>query len=213
MIFKEGNTWLVINKPSGFHSVADQENLNEPSVEEWLKINRPELQSLPECGLVHRLDQKTSGVLLVAKTPEIYLSFRELMRGRDIQKTYLAIVVGSIKNGEFKLYFSSRYKRSQKITVSTSGSPSTQGQCRWRTLASDKKHSLLEVELIGRGKRHQIRAGLAYQGHPLVGDTLYGGPKSEFFGLHSWKLSWQSIKIECPPPSQWPESLTRKIKN
>lgn len=210
-ILREEDSWLAVAKPAGIHSVA-QRGSDAPSVEAWLRAERPDFAPLPECGLVHRLDRETSGCLLVAKDADTRERLRDAFSGRggEVRKTYLARVEGRLPErvlaGSFTLSFSSRHKGSAKVTVHTRGEPDTIGRCRWRvrsvTSEDGAATTLLEVELLGPGRRHQIRAGLAFEGHPLVGDTLYGareaphGPR-----LHAWRLEVDGTTVECPPPA------------
>ncbi len=194
---------MVINKPELCHSV---EGKNKNSVENWLKENFPALSEIPEFGLVHRLDFETTGCILVAKNKENFDRYRILFRqGETIQKIYWALVSGHPKPQSFSLYFSSRYKSSKKMTVKTKGSPHELGKCRWKTLRSSASECLLEIELLGPGRRHQIRAGLSFLGHPLFGDRLYGGPPwpQEGIGLHSRKIILENQIIEAPTPESW----------
>lgn len=204
-ILFEGPQWFVLEKPCGIHSVRGDDT-EAKSVEDWVRENIKSNQDLPEGGVVHRLDQKTSGCLLVAKNLEAYTALRERMSSNDgnIQKIYLAIVEGNIKPGKFVLYYHSRYKRSQKITVSKIGANEIRGECQWSVRETREHSTLLEVNLIGRGKRHQIRAGFAHLGHPIRGDTLYGGKLwREGFGLHAYKLVIDGQKVTCLPPENW----------
>jgi 23S rRNA pseudouridine1911/1915/1917 synthase len=210
-ILREEASWLVIAKPAGIHSVA-QRGSDAPSVEAWLRCARPELAAIPECGLVHRLDHETSGCLLVAKDLDTHERLRDAFSGRggEVRKTYLARVEGRLPErvmaGSFTLSFASRHKGSAKVTVHTRGEPDTIGRCRWRVRSvagsGAETTTLLEVELLGPGRRHQIRAGLAFEGHPLVGDTLYGAREAPHGPLlHAWRLEVEGAMIECPPPS------------
>lgn len=229
VVLLERERWLVVNKPAGWHSVehADADPpRTEPaserapeigSVEAWLRQRRPELASLSEAGLVHRLDRSTSGCLLVARSERAQARLRDAISepGGEIRKRYLALVDATVPaQGSFALHFSSRHKRSAKVTVSDRGEPRTQGRCRWRSLgtvvqseAATRGVTMLEVELIGPGRRHQIRAGLAHQGSPLVGDALYHGndPLPGLGGpaLHAWRLELEGEVVEAPLPEAW----------
>ena len=209
-ILHEEPSWFVLAKPAGIHSIA-QRGSDAPSVEAWLRAARPELAAVDEAGLVHRLDFETSGCLLVAKDDATRVRLRDAFSGRggDIRKTYLALVEGHFPDrvlaGAFTLSFTSRHKGSAKVTVRDRGEPETIGRCRWRVRRAIGAHTLLEIELLGPGRRHQIRAGLAHEGHPLVGDALYGAsPSAGGTCLHAWRLEWAGRTTEAPPPG-WAE--------
>lgn len=199
MILKETKDWLVLNKPSGLHSLRSKTS-REKSLEDWIIEFFPNQRDLPDSGIVHRLDELTSGCLLVAKNRKAYDELRELMKSSEMKKTYFAVVEGKCPGGDFEFYFSSRYKRSAKVTVKRSGKLGEYGHCKWVPRAFGKGFTLLEVSLLGPGKRHQIRAGLARLGHPICGDLLYGGSVwTDGFGLHAYRLQWHRNLIETPP--------------
>jgi len=205
-ILREEPSWLVLAKPAGMHTVEQNGNEGAPSVESWLRAARPELAGLDECGLVHRLDFDTSGCLIVAKAEGTRERLRDAFSGRggDIRKIYLARVEGRFADrvmaGAFTLSFTSRHKGSSKVSVHTRGEPETIGRCRWRVLSVLDETTLVEVELLGPGRRHQIRAGFAYEGHPLVGDALYGSRAEGPIRLHAARVEVDGVTVECPPP-------------
>ena len=210
----------MIDKPVGWHCVEAADSDGAPSVEDWLRARDPAVQELKDAGLVHRLDRSTSGCLMVARDAETVSDLREALSVCDspwaARKTYLALAAKSMpKAGEFDLHFAGRHKRSAKVTVKAFGTPGDRGRCTWRVVraavdtampATPRAFDLVEIELIGPGRRHQIRAGLAWLGHPLAGDQLYGGAQlgDEFNGgcaaLHAWRLRVRSITVEAPPP-------------
>ncbi len=201
-LIHETEGWMVLDKPAGMHTVARPGDTSN-SVQGWLRANRPELGGIDESGLVHRLDQGTSGCLLVARTPDEHRRLRGRMREESIRKHYLALVDGPIDSeGRFNLYFTSRYKRSKKVTTRVTGAQRDLGRCAWWTRERDGDRRLLEIELLGGGRRHQVRAGLAHIGAPLLGDTLYGG--SEWTeprpALHASLLRFDGEQIESAPP-------------
>jgi 23S rRNA pseudouridine1911/1915/1917 synthase len=205
-ILREEPSWLVLAKPAGMHTVEQNGNEGAPSVESWLRAARPELAGLEECGLVHRLDFDTSGCLIVAKAEGTRERLRDAFSGRggDIRKIYLARVEGRFADrvmaGAFTLSFTSRHKGSSKVSVHARGEPETIGRCRWRVLSVLDETTLVEVELLGPGRRHQIRAGFAYEGHPLVGDALYGSRADGPIRLHAARVEVDGVTVECPPP-------------
>lgn len=205
-ILHEGPSWFVVAKPAGVHSVAQRAD-ESATVESWLRAERPGQAELEECGLVHRLDFDTSGCLIVAKDAATRARLRDAFSGRggDIRKIYLARLEGLLADrvmaGAFTLSFASRHKGSAKVSVHTRGEPETIGRCRWRVRSVRDETTLVEVELLGPGRRHQIRAGFAYEGHPLVGDALYGAESTAQLCLHAWRVEVDGVAVECAVPA------------
>ncbi len=189
------------------HTLHSSTNASAASLEGWIKSEIPDQKKLEEAGLLHRLDFETSGLILAARNSVAIKAAEEALGdSQTMQKFYLAVIDGvpSLSSGGFSLHFESRYRRSKKASVSTTGAPKTRGECRWKILERWGKRTLLQVELIGPGKRHQIRAGLAHSRWPISGDSLYGGKDwSGGFGLHSWRIHWGNLTATCPPPERW----------
>ncbi|MCH2161965.1 MAG: RNA pseudouridine synthase [Phycisphaerales bacterium] len=189
---------FVLDKPAGWHTVAGR---GEPAVESWLVGIEPEQIHIPEAGLVHRLDQGTSGCLLVADDLQSSERLQEGMRNGGIHKRYVALTRGRMhRDGGFQRYFTSRYKRSKKVTVSETGIKKEMGVCNWTVLGTTHNRTLLDIKLEGPGRRHQIRAGLASLGFPIVGDTLYGGEEAPRLMLHASRLSSPDFIANVPAP-------------
>ncbi|MBM4113396.1 MAG: RNA pseudouridine synthase [Phycisphaerae bacterium] len=236
-ILRETSEWLVVDKPAGWHSVALPSTNDDPSsasrgdsssapdsgatVEAWLRRRKPELAALHEAGLVHRLDRETSGCLLAAKHEGARAALRDAMSREDraIRKVYLAVTApGAPDAGSFTLHFHGRHKRSSKVTVSERGEAQERGRCRWSRISRGEPGDLLEVELIGPGRRHQIRAGFAHLGFPLAGDALYGGgpplPGLAGAALHAWMLEIDGGRVVSPAPAPWSqvhEAIRRRL--
>ncbi len=128
---------------------------------------------------VHRLDKDTSGVFLIAKNEKALDFFQKQFKERKLEKKYLALVVGNLKNQEGKienfLGRSAKDKRKQKVYLPHD--PQAQGkrwtETRYKVLQRFKNYDLIEVEPRS-GRKHQIRAHFVYLGHPIAGDKLYG---------------------------------------
>lgn len=194
--------WIVIDKPAGLHSVASARGDGGRSVEETLRSASEVLRDLEQGGLVHRLDRETSGAMLVATSMAARGRLRDAISDGSIGKVYLAAISSSTSlpaSGTFRLRFSSRYRRSAKVSVREDGE-GQEGVCRWRTLERGDVQRLLEIELVGPGRRHQIRAGFAHLGAPLRGDPLYGGDAAARLALHATRLVVDGMAIESPRP-------------
>lgn len=211
-ILHQSNDFWVVNKPAHWHTVENKSTDGAPVLQTWLMTHHPlpaDVQ-LPEAGIVQRLDFTTSGCVLVARTAQSYERLKGLVSQESggIAKRYLALVVpGLSRYGDFELNFFSRYKGSQKVTVREGSSKGALGRCRWKVLErakADWNAEKVEIWLEGPGQRHQIRAGLAYLGHPLIGDTLYGGPADPRLtgaALHAWSVKVDGIEVVAPPPA------------
>lgn len=127
-------------------------------------------------GIVHRLDKDTSGVMVVARTPEALSALSAQFKARVVQKKYAALVAGVIKkgSGSIEAPIGRHVKERKKISVHTA-SP-REAITLWRVRERFKDATLLEVE-IKTGRTHQIRVHMAHAGHPVLGDRTYGGAK------------------------------------
>ncbi len=163
-------------------------------------------------GIVHRLDRHTSGVLLVAKNDAAHQRLAEQFASRRVEKTYLALVHGSIKqdHGRIEKPITRDPRQRTRMTARLS-----RGRAAWTEYRSVRRFpgfTFLEVR-IGTGRTHQIRVHLASIGHPVVGDRLYGAPAKvagqpalpRFF-LHAHRIRFQQpstgqpVTIESPLP-------------
>src|SRR5262249_35897855 len=127
-------------------------------------------------GIVHRLDRGTSGALVVARNDAAHRALAAQFRARTVQKTYIALLHGRIKNdsGIITLPITRDPKRRTRMTARLrSGRPASTG---WRVLLRLENFTLVAADLH-TGRTHQIRAHFAAIGHPLAGDTLYGAPQ------------------------------------
>lgn len=143
-------------------------------------------------GIVHRLDKETSGVILIARHDAAHRALASQFASREVKKTYLALVHGAIAlQGKIDKPIGRDPVRRVRMTAKVaSGRPA---MTRWLRLEQIGKFAYLEVE-IGTGRTHQIRVHLASIGHPIVGDTLYGAPRSPLgrFFLHAHRIEFQS---------------------
>ncbi len=165
-IIFENKDFTIVYKPHGLN--ADQDKQGNPSLESWLKDYYKKY-----IYLIHRLDRPVSGLLLVTKKKSVLQFMQE--NWKHFQKKYWALVEGEIQPNQMELKHY-HFKDFMNFKALISSEPKEGYQLcslQYQIIKENQKNSLLEIELI-TGKYHQIRAQLAYIGHPIVGDTFYG---------------------------------------
>ena len=180
---------LVLNKPAGLLSVPGR----GPDKQDCLSAR---VQAVyPDAQIVHRLDQATSGLLLMARGPQYQRQLSAAFAGRNVEKTYLAQVAGDCRHAAtwqlIDLPIGQHWPdRPRRHIASNGGQPS---QTRWRCLHFDARQqaSLLELQPL-TGRTHQLRLHLQAIGHPIWGDALYApeavARASPRLLLHAWRL-------------------------
>ena len=146
-------------------------------------------------ALCNRIDRNTGGIVIAAKTAEALRVLNQKIKDREMDKRYLAIIEGTMKQpkGSLKGYLF-KDARKNKVFVTDKPQPGAKTcQTNYITLAKKDGLSLVECELI-TGRTHQIRAQFAHAGHPLLGDGKYGKLDKRFDrtyqALYSYKLSF-----------------------
>lgn len=127
-------------------------------------------------GIVHRLDKETSGVMVVAKNDAAHRSLAEQIKAHTIQRHYLAVVHGVIKEkqGSIEAPIGRSKTDRKKMAVIAEGRPATS---QYQVLERFADYTLLKVKLL-TGRTHQIRVHMQYLKHPVVGDQLYTSRKA-----------------------------------
>ncbi len=212
-IIYQDNDFLVFNKPAGMISNRSQTTTGLETVQDWvdkhLKITLPkadEIDSIKDeeeqsrardfinrCGLVHRLDKETSGLLLIAKNFQAFKNLQLQFKERQVEKKYLALVHGETPlKGTVEAAITRNPFNRQKFGVFLSGKEAKTEYLRLELFKPSfkingkdlGKFSLLELS-PKTGRTHQIRVHLKFLGFPLVADEKYAGRKT--FRLdHSW---------------------------
>ncbi len=172
-------------------------------------------------GIVHRLDKDTSGLMVVAKNDQAHLRLTTMFKGREVEKWYLALVHGvpEPRSGKINAPIGRHPVHRKKMMAGAPRGRSAETFYRVREVF--RRAALLEVRPY-TGRTHQIRVHLAYIGHPIVGDPLYGGrrpqgPKAERQMLHAWRLAFEHpvtgarLSFEAPPPPDF-EKLLKELR-
>ena len=216
----ENDDLIVIDKPANLlvHpteiSKSKFQISKQSTLIDILKIRYPEAQ------LVHRLDQDTSGVMVVAKNQKAYEFLKEQFLNRTIKKKYLALVYGILKDkkGIIVKSISKSRKRGGSQTTAPIGK-NREAVTRYEVIQEFTDYSLLEVS-PETGRTHQIRVHLASIGHPIVGDDKYKFKRQKNIeGLNRQFLHAKYLKLSLLDGeikefySELPEELSKILKN
>ncbi len=199
IIYQDKNL-LVIDKPAGIS--ADRELMSD-LVKEFPGLKK--VGSFPRYGLIHRLDKDTSGIILIAKNNQALSFFQKQFKQRKVEKKYLALVAGNIKEkqGVIKTLIG-RDRNGIKQRAYLSAGPGAKktgprlAETVWKKIKQYKGYTLVEA-MPKTGRKHQIRVHFAHIGFPIVGDKLYSFknqscPKE----LTRQFLHANELKIELP---------------
>ena len=214
-VLAEGPGWLVVDKPAGMpvHPLREEER---GTVLGFVAGRHPEVVGVGEgalrSGVVHRLDAPTSGCLAFAYEEPAWQSLRTAFRRHRMEKTYRAIVLGSLAGGgTLELGMVVAQHRPARVRVAAEGRRVVLG---WTALEALRGATLVEVRPV-TGFLHQIRAAFAHLGHPLAGDARYGAAEAgDASGaaramLHASRLAGAGILAEAPDPEDFRETLAR----
>lgn len=171
-------------------------------------------------GIVHRIDKDTSGLLIIAKNDRAHLALSEQLKDHTLSRVYEAVAVGNL--------------REDNGTVDAPIGRSTRDRKRMAVVA-DGRRAVTHYEVLARypgythircrletGRTHQIRVHLAYLGHPLAGDPVYGGKSDPYHlggqCLHARELTFvhpstgETVHLTCPLPDWFSDFLARLEK-
>ncbi len=205
-IVYEDSDLLAVNKPAGLIVHPGAGTSGTTTLVEALLATRalPESDDPARPGVVHRIDKETTGILAVATSALGLESLKRQFALRTVEKSYLAWVAGAFDEteGRIEMPVGRDPHAPRRMAVRSDG---RSAETEFRVLAHRHGRTLLLVR-PHTGRTHQIRVHLKYIGHPVVGDTLYGGPPAPRLLLHAWKLTvihprtGAPLTFEAPPP-------------
>lgn len=222
-VLYEDDYMLVINKPAGMVVHPAIGNMSGTVVNALLG-RYPDMQETMSTagqrpGIVHRLDKDTSGILLIAKTPQAQFKLSKFFAERKVSKTYLAIVLGIPQNPSGKIVtLIGRHPvdRKKMAVVTRNGKEAVTLYDKVKCGSIDSiPLSMLSVNIL-TGRTHQIRVHMSSMGHPILGDKTYGGARLIHVArqmLHAWKLkiphpiSGELMEFEAPLPEDFSDLL------
>ncbi len=228
-VIYEDDDIIVVDKPAGL-VVHPAPGHNSGTLVNALLNHCPALAGIggvARPGIVHRLDQDTSGVMIAAKTQRAMdVLAKEFASHANMEKTYLAVVHGTPIPNEGRienLIGRSPFDRKKMAIVERNGKRAV---TRWKLLAHDAKTGLSLVRCdIETGRTHQIRVHMASLGTPIAGDAVYGRPRLDKQLdepparqlLHAWRLSLkhpvtrEQMTFTAPPPDDFGDFTSQAL--
>jgi 23S rRNA pseudouridine1911/1915/1917 synthase len=216
-IYYEDDDILVVNKPSGMVVHPGNGNYSHTLVNA-LKGYTDELSDEAgdiRCGIVHRIDKDTSGILLIAKTNESHRILSDCFKNKTIKRRYIALVYGIIDANNGKIDAPIGRSKTDRKKMCVTDENSKKAITNFKVLERYSNSTLLELSLE-TGRTHQIRVHLEYIGHPVVNDPVYGHKKlindygqmlhAAYLGFyHPIKHKW--LEFNAPIPKEFNEIL------
>ncbi|HZS00224.1 MAG TPA: RluA family pseudouridine synthase [Chloroflexota bacterium] len=215
----EDAAMIVVNKPAGLvvHPAPGHEEgtLVNALLAHYPELRDPTGQLRP--GIVHRLDKDTSGLLMVGRTLEAVGALQRQMQADETVKRYYLLVLGDVREGEglIDAPIGRDPRNRQRMAVRAGGRPA---QTRFRVVERFGSYTLVDA-LLCTGRTHQLRVHMAYIGHPVAADKVYGsgrrppGLNRQF--VHAYHLEVRSpatgerLVLEAPLPADLAEPLER----
>jgi 23S rRNA pseudouridine1911/1915/1917 synthase len=210
-ILFEDNHLIVLNKRAS--DIVQGDKTGDTPLPDFIKVYLKEKYNKPGnvfCGVVHRLDRPTTGVVVFARTSKALERLNQQFREKETQKTYWALVEKAPTHSEGKLvHFLKKNEAQNKsyvVDVKTVGAK--EAILHYKHIQSSERYHLLEI-VLETGRHHQIRAQLAAIGCIIKGDVKYGAKRSNednSICLHARKLIFQhptqkhTIEIIAPLP-------------
>ncbi len=193
-IVYEDNSLLVVNKPKGMVVHPAAGNPDGTLVNALLfhcKDSLSGINGVMRPGIVHRIDKNTSGLLVVAKNDLAHVALAEQISSHSFERQYRAIINGHLKEeiGTVNAPIGRHPADRKKMATVIGGRNAV---THYSVISRLEKHDYIKLQLE-TGRTHQIRVHMASLGHPILGDTVYGGGKTKFEISHTELLNGQCL--------------------
>ena len=222
-ILYEDDDLLVVNKESGMVVHPAAGNFRHTLVNALLYKFDLDGMDKERPGIVHRIDKDTSGVMVVAKNEKTLELLSEMIKKKDVERIYVALVDGIIMHdtGDIDAPIGRDPNNRQKMMVTDVNSKDAFTHFRVLKRFKNDNKTLIECKL-STGRTHQIRVHMAYIGYPIYNDPVYGkSKKTTDFGqfLHSKTIRFihpitkKEVKCEAPLPKEFQDYLDTLDRN
>jgi 23S rRNA pseudouridine1911/1915/1917 synthase len=220
-ILFEDDDLIVINKPAGI-SVHPGAGRKGGTLVNALLSHCKDLSGIggkERPGIVHRLDKETSGCLVVAKNDFAHIELSRQFASRTVDKIYLALVAGKLRRGSGSIVASITRHRVHRKKMAIAREGGRTARTDFKVVRTGHDASLVECRLHS-GRTHQIRVHFQHLGHPILGDSVYGGRRAGHFSrqmLHAWKLGFdhprtkKRMEFEAPAPEDFAKAISEVI--
>ncbi|MDE6578934.1 MAG: RluA family pseudouridine synthase [Ruminiclostridium sp.] len=217
-IVYEDNDLLVVNKPKGMVVHPAPGHYSGTLVNALMYYCKDSLSGINGVirpGIVHRIDKDTSGLLIVAKNDTAHNGLAEQIKVHSFTRKYEAVVIGGVKeNGTVNASIARHKTDRKKMAVSPEG---REAVTHYEVIENYSKYSHLRL-ILETGRTHQIRVHLAYIGHPVAGDPVYGDGKPKWLNgqcLHAREIGFVHpiTKDELCFTSPLPDYFEKMLKN
>lgn len=223
-IMYEDSDLLVVNKPRGMVVHPAPGNYDSTLVNALLwhcRGNLSGINGVIRPGIVHRIDKDTSGLLLVAKNDNSHISLSGQIAAHSLDREYRAVIHGHLKEHEGVVDAPIGRNQNDRKKMCVTNQNSKNAVTHYRVLEEYKDYSFVALKLE-TGRTHQIRVHMAYLGHPVAGDPVYG-PKNGVTALNGQclhagllgfihPLTGEHIRVEAPLPEYFTDFLGRLKK-
>lgn len=206
-ILYEDNDIIVINKPKGMVVHPAPGHYSGTLVNALLYHCRGNLSGINGVlrpGIVHRIDRNTTGSLIVCKNDQSHADIARQMKEHSIVRRYHAIVHGDIKEDEGVLHTQIGRHTTDRKRMAVLVHGGKEAITHYKVLARFKKYTYVEC-VLETGRTHQIRVHMAYMGHPILGDDVYG-PKNCPFHLEGQTLHAKILGFHHPVDGKYIET-------